>query len=235
MKLKKILALALAAVLLVAVGVGGTLAWLVAQSNEVKNTFTYGKVALTLDEAQVEYDPELNEYVEKDDHSRTTTNEYKILPGVKIAKDPTVTVTKDSEDCYVRAIITVTSNQAAYALMNNDPKSWIDDLENDYWKYEGTAATTIDDENDVVTTVYEVRYVGVLDADKGAGIVPYDKENNQTLKDIFTSVTIPADIDEEEIIDAATVKIDVIAHAMQAGGFDNAAAAWAAYDQQMNP
>ena len=73
-----------------------TLAWLTAESAEVKNTFTYGKVALTLDEAKV------TEYgVPVEGVDRVTGNEYKLIPGQKYTKDPTVHVTKGSEPCYV--------------------------------------------------------------------------------------------------------------------------------------
>ncbi|MBE5809951.1 MAG: hypothetical protein E7318_03345 [Clostridiales bacterium] len=82
MKTKKILALALAAVLLVAVSVSGTMAWLAADTDPVTNTFTTSKVGVELDENE-EYEP------------------YKMIPGHTIDKDPTVTLTAGSEDSFV--------------------------------------------------------------------------------------------------------------------------------------
>ena len=75
---------------------GTTLAWLTASSDEVKNTFTYGKVALTLDEAKVDAygDPVTGA-------DRVTANQYKLIPGEEYTKDPIVHVTKGSEPCYV--------------------------------------------------------------------------------------------------------------------------------------
>lgn len=77
---KKMLAALLAVVMLIGCAIGGSLAWLVAGTQTITNTFTYGNVGLTLAE---------------------TTTTYKIVPGVDIAKDPKVTVANDSEDCYV--------------------------------------------------------------------------------------------------------------------------------------
>lgn len=78
---KKILVSAVAAALVLCCAIGGTLAWLTAQTNPVINTFTVGNVDLTLTE--------------------TTGPTYKMVPGCTIKKDPTVTVTKDSEDCWL--------------------------------------------------------------------------------------------------------------------------------------
>ena len=78
---KKSLALVLALAMIVVCVVGGTLAWLIATTPEVKNTFTYGDINITL--------------AESDDL------DLKMVPGYTITKDPTVTVVKDSEKCYL--------------------------------------------------------------------------------------------------------------------------------------
>ena len=52
-KLRKVLLLACSAVLLVCLSVGATLAYLTS-TDTVKNTFTVGKVAITLDEVNVD-------------------------------------------------------------------------------------------------------------------------------------------------------------------------------------
>ncbi len=74
--------LALAGILL-AVGMvaGGTLAWLVAGSDTVINTFTTSDITVTLEE-------------------RTGT-EYKMVPGYTLEKDPKVAVEEGGEKCYV--------------------------------------------------------------------------------------------------------------------------------------
>lgn len=82
---KKTLALVLALTLLVAGVVGGTLAWLTDQTDEVKNTFTVGDINIGLTE---------------------TTTDYKMVPGNTIAKDPTVTVKANSEACWLFVKVT---------------------------------------------------------------------------------------------------------------------------------
>ena len=77
----KALALILAVVLVVGGVVGGTLAWLTAESDTVTNTFTLGDIDIDLDE--------------------TTGSNYTMIPGNTIGKNPKVTVTAGSEDCWL--------------------------------------------------------------------------------------------------------------------------------------
>lgn len=86
---KKTLALVLALTLLVAGVVGGTLAWLTDQTAEVKNTFTVGDINIALTE---------------------TTRDYKMVPGNKLDKDPTVTVKANSEACWLFVKVTESEN-----------------------------------------------------------------------------------------------------------------------------
>ena len=94
--MKKKIALVCAFVLVIALAVSGTYAYLTS-SDQVKNTFTIGKVAITLDEAKV------NEYGElaRDAAGRVKANTYKLIPGNTYVKDPTVHVDPDSEACYI--------------------------------------------------------------------------------------------------------------------------------------
>ena len=78
---KKSLALVLALAMIVVCVVGGTLAWLIATTPEVKNTFTTSDIDITLAE--------------------TTGTSYQMIPGYTIAKDPKVTVLAGSEKCYL--------------------------------------------------------------------------------------------------------------------------------------
>lgn len=93
---KKALLLALCAVLLVVSTVFATMAYLTSTTKMVKNTFTVGKVVITLDEAKVD------EYgVEENGASRVTENTYKLMPGHTYVKDPTIHVDAESEDCWL--------------------------------------------------------------------------------------------------------------------------------------
>lgn len=80
-KRTKMLTLAVSVVLVLVCIVGGTLAWLTAESGKVVNTFTSSNIEVRLEE--------------------TTGTEYKMVPGYTITKDPIVTVTDGSEDCYL--------------------------------------------------------------------------------------------------------------------------------------
>ncbi len=104
-KSAKALLLSLCAVLLVAASVMGTLAYLTS-TDEVKNTFTVGKVQITLDEAKVnEYGKEVDEsgtpIKEGETAPRVQSNEYKLIPGHTYVKDPTIHVAEGSEDCWL--------------------------------------------------------------------------------------------------------------------------------------
>ena len=87
----KVFALSLCAVLLVAVTVFTTVAFL-KSSDSVTNTFTVGKVAITLDEAKVdEYGTPVS------GAARVKANTYKLIPGHEYTKDPTVHFAAGSE------------------------------------------------------------------------------------------------------------------------------------------
>ena len=83
MKKSKVLITILCAVLLVTVSVLGTLAYLTSQ-DEVVNTFTVGKVNITLDEAAVNADG-----TEIAGADRVKENNYHLIPGQTYVKDPT--------------------------------------------------------------------------------------------------------------------------------------------------
>ena len=88
----KALILALCAVLLVTASVFGTMAYLTS-TDEVKNTFTVGSVAITMDEKDVDQSTQ--------GADRDQANSYKLLPGHEYEKDPTIHVDPNSEDCYL--------------------------------------------------------------------------------------------------------------------------------------
>lgn len=94
-KKTKALMLVLCAVLLVTASVLGTMAYLTS-TDQVVNTFTVGKVAITLDEAQVNPDGTAVTPAE-----RVKGNAYHLLPGHTYTKDPTVHVQANSEDSFI--------------------------------------------------------------------------------------------------------------------------------------
>lgn len=78
---KKTLALFLALALVLGSIIGGTVAWLTAQTDPIVNTFTDSDIDITLAES--------------------TGESYQMVPGCTISKDPRVTVLEGSEKCYL--------------------------------------------------------------------------------------------------------------------------------------
>ncbi|MBQ2887923.1 MAG: hypothetical protein IJE29_03250, partial [Firmicutes bacterium] len=116
-KKRKILGVALSAAALMAASVFGTMAYLT-DTGAVSNTFTVGKVYISLDEADVNEagqplkDGKIVEKVDEADRWTPTddepSQEYRLLPGHSYTKDPTVTVEAGSEEAYVRMMATIT-------------------------------------------------------------------------------------------------------------------------------
>lgn len=119
----KVLLLMLSAVLLVGASVFGTLAYLTS-SQTVTNTFSVGKVSITMDESNI--DPNDGKTVIA---GRGTGNEYHLIPGTTYTKDPIIHVTADSEPCYLFVKI---ENGIEHL---EDPANTIEkQLETNHWK-----------------------------------------------------------------------------------------------------
>ena len=230
----KALLLTLCAVLLVAASVLGTMAYLTS-TDTVTNTFTVGKVEIKLDETDVT----------NPTGPRVQANSYKLMPGTTYTKDPTVTVKAGSEESYVR--MKVTFNNAA-ALMEMLPNA--DNLEDftpdeialikkiapilyltnytavdagwlpEYTRFglEQTLADpnsfVYDAANDTVTYIfYYPTTVTATTADV-------------TLPALFDTIKVPEHVTGEQLAELNNFQITVIAEAIQAGSFTDAADAW---------
>ena len=228
-KTKKIVALFLAAVMLVCTTVAATVAYLTSVTEVVENTFTVGNVKITLDEAKV------NEKGLKDNGAsgRVTDNSYHVYPGMTYDKDPQVHVKAGSEEAYIRMQVTVSDLNA---LKNAFPKAkyptWyngdvfllqmlVEGWDKEVWLTKGF---------DPETGIYEFWYKDTVDASESATDI--------NLEPLFKNVIIPETITNVVPEGAASgtlsefeylnnIKINVVAHAIQAEGFANADAAWA--------
>lgn len=91
--MKKKLTTVLAIVLVVALSVAGTYAYLTAQTDTVTNTFTAAGLAssFSLDESKANQQPDGSYTL--DVKTRVQENAYSVVPKVNLAKDPTVHVT----------------------------------------------------------------------------------------------------------------------------------------------
>ena len=216
MKKSKVLITALCAVLLVTVSVLGTLAYLTSQ-DEVVNTFTIGKVNITLDEVAVNVDG-----TEIPGADRVKENNYHLIPGQTYVKDPTMTVKAKSEDSYVRILLTLNCADefdAIYAPDKADLTTIFNGYDATNWVYETVTRDTAKN-----TITYEFRYKEIV-----------TKSATDTKLDaLFDSITVPSAFDSKDMKSIADLKITVVGHAIQATGFANAESAWTAFNEQIN-
>ena len=214
---KKALLMVLCAVMLVLVSVMGTMAYLTS-TDEVVNTFTVGNVQIKLDEAKANADGSLIA-----DVPRVKANSYKLLPGHTYNKDPMVTVLKGSEESYVKMTVTFTKAaelDAIFAKNGENGRANLTSIFKGYdgntWLYKGNA------EGDDNTRTYEFWYKKAVAAPDG----------DVALDALFDSITVPGTITNDQLKTIEGMTITVNAYAIQADGFANAEAAWAAYTAQ---
>lgn len=210
----KALALSLSAVLLVGASVFGTMAYLTS-TDEVNNTFTVGKVALNLDEADVKpdgtYEKDINQRVEDG-------NDYHLMPGHTYIKDPTVTVKKKSELSYIRMKVTINEQADLDAIFAPDGlplNTFFEGFDNTKWNYVGDIKDTDND-----TRIYEFRYYKAVEA----------PDQDVKLEALFQKIKVPETVTGEQLDTIADLNIKVVAEAIQADGFTDANAAWKAFD-----
>ena len=206
MKNRKSMLVLICVALLIASVVVGTLAYFT-DSEQATNTFTVGQVHIDLNETDVDGDKD------------TKANDYHLLPGHTYVKDPTVTILKGSDDAYVRMLVEPSSMEALEkAFPNNKGEDGTFLLQNlvsgwnpAIWEFAGY-------ENGV----YEFRYHMTVAA----------PEENVALEPLFEEVVIPGEIDNDNLAALEGIEINVVAHAIQAAGFDTADEAWDAFDTQ---
>lgn len=210
----KALILTLCAVLLVAASVLGTMAYLT-DNKTVTNTFTVGQVKIKLDEAKANPDGSLVENAD-----RVKGNSYKLLPGHTYNKDPMVTVLKDSEASYIKMTVTFSNAKeldAIFAPNGADMTKIFNGYDPANWTYKGNTKDATAN-----TRTYEFWYKETVDAPNG----------NVALDALFDSITVPGTITNEQLATIEGMTITVNAYAIQADGFANAEAAWAAFDAE---
>ena len=150
-KITKVLALTLCAVLLVVGSVMGTVAYLTS-TDTVQNTFTYGNVAITMDEAKT------NAYGVNEDPTARTKNEnkYKLIPGQTYTKNTTIHVAQGSEACYL--FVKLDSRFASGSItLNFNGSNWkkLDGVDYVYY-YEVTVDASATEQDIVVLDSFTV-------------------------------------------------------------------------------
>lgn len=183
----------LALVLVIGCAVGGTVAWLVSSTDPVVNTFTYGDINITLEE------------------TKPDNKQAKIIPGVDIAKDPKVTVKKDSEACWL--------------FVKVEEENWPTFTESDgtrkvkYGIADGWTALTGE------TGVY-YREVGAVTADTSFDVLA---GNVVTVSEELTKAEVNSITAENQ------PKLTFTAYAVQKDGIADADTAWAKANPTTNP
>ena len=110
--MKKTLTIALSMVLVAAIAVTGTLAFLTDESDVLVNKFTFGNTVVEI--AEPTWDAALAE--------NGVDGAMKVVPGETVDKDPTVTV-KGSEEVYVYAY--VNNALAEYVELGTINENWV--------------------------------------------------------------------------------------------------------------
>ncbi|MBR5516972.1 MAG: hypothetical protein IKU53_03275 [Firmicutes bacterium] len=197
MNTKKMLALAMCAVLLVVSTVFVTVAFLTSQ-DAVQNTFTVGNVVITLDELDVDNDANTNDNVTYGEGEnavvRDQANAYKLIPGKSYVKDPIVHV-KGNEACYL------------FIKVKNE----IAGIE---------AATTI--ENQILANGWQKHSV-----DGNTTVYYYGAKNDPTAvaanTDVptFASFKVADDVTNDVVATYEGKAVDVTAYAIQADGLED--------------
>lgn len=183
--MKKKLTLVVTSVLLVAaLVIGGTLAYFTDTTENVENTFTMGKVDITLDETNVN-DPT---------GARVTSNNYteSMIPGRTFTKDPTIHVLSGSEESYVFLDMTFNKYSSLFWLMaadaSADPAINFTIFNND-----GTLSSDYQNDKGVFSTT---KFVQKLQTDKDLRIAIVNKwfggitHANWEIRDVIMGQTL---------------------------------------------
>lgn len=251
MKHKSLLLGAVAVMLTAALAIGGTIAYFSDETETKTNTFTVGKVDITLTEPK---------WDESADHT--------LMPSTSYDKDPTITLSQDSQPSWVFMKVSMNkfNSWLRLACIMNDEKDavgglnlidydncsadcqghfntkgltalfsdsryqtvldqWFGGINHSAWK-----VMNLDELRDTLIASWSDPSIKTLDAIIGYKTV-LDAEDSVTL---FDSVTMPADITSEQLsdsrfnTDSASWKLNITGYAVQAEGVETLDAAYAA-------
>lgn len=203
---KKILALTLVFALALALGIGGTVAWLTAKTDSVVNTFTVGDINITLAE---------------------TATDFKMVPGNDITKDPEVTVKAGSEACWLFVKVEKSNNFDAF-MTYSMAADWTELPGNSGIYYREVAALTAAGAVDATFSVLSDNKVTVKDT--------VTKSDMNGLAEKNADGTPKKDNDGNLVYDDAKLpKLTFTAYAVQKDNIATAADAWAKVSTTSNP
>lgn len=192
--MKRSVALLVAIALLIGCAAGGTMAWLMDKTTAVTNTFTTSDIKITLEESD-----DLN---------------LKMVPGDTITKDPKVTVTADSEDCYVFVKVEKLQGIVTYTPVGGvaTETTW-----NDWMTFDIAAGwTQVPDVQNVYYKVFD-------------GTDPNNVKGSEYSVLLNDEVTVKTTVTKKmmnAVSDSTKPKLTFTAYAVQKSGFDTVTAAW---------
>ena len=207
---KKIIALCLCIAMVTIAIASGTLAYFT-DTKEQTNTFTAGKVAITLDEAKVKLDenPKSDTFGDliADGTDRVIAPDnpepYHLFPAMDVLKDPTITLVAGSEDAYLAAIITVKIPNADLELMRSNRMNLVDPTHEDMLMVGGLLSgseyvQTISPKNHPLSGVNNMPVYGPAENENSKGYsvyqIPDSKNETWTIYMFFEDVqSAPAD------------------------------------------
>lgn len=217
----------LCAILLVVGSIAGTMAYLRATA-EVVNTFTYGKVAITMDETLISSDG----LTVASPSQRVTGNRYKLMPSTTYVKDPVIHVGKDSEEMYL--FLKVDNGIAGLALTEEEKteekKTIHDQLLENGWKVYVTAddtpkeykttTKTATNSGVTITSTSTIYYLSKSADDATPRTVKGGVDTDIVTFTRFTTGTSPVTEASMTAYVNNNAKIGVLAFAVQASGFE---------------
>ena len=213
-KVKQILLFSVAMILVSAISIAATFAYLYDDSETLRNTFTIGKIELHLDEAKVNEDgkpvDENGNEVALADAPRVLNNHYKLLPNRTYIKDPTIYVEEDSEPCILFVLIYMPidlKNVIKYAAISTDPE----DLGVQFVANGWSAYTNIPKINADET---EIGYYMWLMYTDGNTAAPKVFSSGASVP-IFESITVKSDASYADLERASDDEMEITAFAFQ--------------------
>lgn len=204
--------------MLMIVTVGGTVAWLTATSQEVTNVFTTSDITIELKEHDLTLD-ENGKQVLGSEWTHTGNNDYKMIPGIELPKDPTVTVKAGSEAAWLFVKITEDGGDVTVGTGNN-AKTYTFDNFLSYGIADGWTELT-PGSGIYWREVADLSATGAQDA--SFKVLANDK--------VIVSENITKEMMNAVKTNNKQPTLNFIAYAIQKEGSDDAAAAWA----KLNP
>ena len=199
---KRVIALALGCTVAFGCAVGGTLAWLTDSTDAVTNVFTTSNVDIELQES---------------------SNDYQMVPGHTIAKDPKVTVKAGSEPCW----LFVEVKEAGGKITVDQTTYEFDDFIDYKLLFDDTSTTDVEDnlsswtagegtnegQNGIPTNVY-YKKIDNVENDISFNIIGYRNDEHNEANQVRVKDTVTKEM-MQSITDGNKPTLTFIAYATQ--------------------